>query len=198
MEKHEEVLHFWFGELDDVHATGNNGALWFSGGEEADRTIRERFGELHTQASSGELDGWLDAPRSLLALIIVLDQFSRNIFRGKPEAFAQDAKAQALVRRGLDLGYDGGMRFVERAFVYMPFMHAETMDLHRRGQALFDALVRACPEPHRKPYENFASFMEKHTAIISRFGRYPHRNAILSRTSTGEELAFLKEPGSSF
>lgn len=198
MQDPEEVLSYWFGDLDDHYASGDRSSIWFSGGEEVDREIIERFGDTHAKACAGELDGWLAAPRSTLALVVVLDQFSRNICRGKPEAFAQDPVAQDIALRAVEQGQDAGLRFIERVFLYMPFMHAETIPLHRRGQALFDALVRACPEERSSSYANNADYMRRHTAIIERFGRYPHRNEVLGRTSTEDELAFLKEPGSSF
>ncbi len=198
MQDPEEILTYWFGDLDDHYARGDRSSIWFSGGEEVDREITERFGVTHAKACAGELDGWLEAARSTLALVVVLDQFSRNICRGTPGAFAQDARAQEIALHALERGFDAGLRFIERVFLYMPFMHAESMPLHRRGQALFDALVRASPEAHRAAYANNADYMQRHTAIIERFGRYPHRNEVLGRTSTEEELAFLKEPGSSF
>jgi uncharacterized protein (DUF924 family) len=197
-EEHETVLDYWFGDLKGPFDKGERSKIWFGGGEEIDREIAARFGELHARACAGELDHWRDNPRSLLALVILFDQFSRNIHRKQPEAFAQDERALQLTLHALDQGMDPSLRFIERVFLYMPMMHSESVEVHQRGQAVFDALVAACPEAHREAYADYPRYMRRHADIVARFGRYPHRNEILGRTTTDEERAFLKEPGSSF
>lgn len=196
----DAVLDFWFGTC------GADGALdpqkqkiWFGDGRRHDAAIRERFGALHASASRGELDNeWTATPQGHMALVVVLDQFSRHIHRGAPAAFAQDPAAQRLVTAGLDRRVDRQLVPAQRAFFYMPFEHAEDLELQRLGVRCFDGLARTVGEPHRREYESFLDFAQRHLAIIERFGRFPHRNAVLGRPSTPEELAFLKQPGSSF
>lgn len=196
----EQVLDFWFG------ACGPDGALdpqkqkmWFGDGRRHDAAIRGRFGALHARASRGELDeAWTAAPGGYLALIVLLDQISRHVHRDVPAAFAQDAAAQRLATAGLDRRIDRELFPAQRAFFYMPFEHAEDLELQRLGVRCFDGLARTVAEPHRREYESFLDYAQRHLAIVERFGRFPHRNAVLGRPSTPEELAFLKQPGSSF
>ncbi len=161
---------------------------WWQKDAAVDQEIRARFGELHGRACRCELFGWRETDDGRLAEIIVLDQFSRNLFRDQPEAFAADPMALALAQEAVRMGVDRRLDVPQRAFIYMPYMHSESRLIHEQAVRLFD-----------QPGVEFnLEFELKHKAIIDRFGRYPHRNAILGRDSTPEELAFLKQPDSSF
>ena len=177
---YQEILKFWFEEAEP--------AQWWKKDEEFDRIIIERFSELHRRASCCELFEWRKDARGRLAEIVVLDQFSRNMFRGSPLSFAQDALALALSQEAVSAGADEALNPAERSFLYMPFMHSESLKIHEVAVALF----------RRNGLEGNLDYELKHKAIIERFGRYPHRNAILGRESTQEEIEFLKQPGSSF
>lgn len=176
----DQVLQFWFDETES--------AKWWKKDEAFDRTIGQRFGGLHVRATMGELFEWRLQPRGRLAEIIVLDQFSRNIHRDTPLAFAHDGMALALAQEALAAGVERALSPVERSFIYMPFMHSESLLIHDIAVALFRDNGIA---------DNY-DFELRHRAAIERFGRYPHRNAMLGRASTDEELEFLKKPGSRF
>lgn len=174
------ILHFWFQELAPRQ--------WWNGDADLDRLIKLRFGELHARAAQAELYHWRTTPLGRLAEIIVLDQFSRNIHRGSRRAFEQDGMALALAQEAVAAGSDQGLNPDQRAFLYMPYMHSESPRIHALAEPLFRQGTTA----------NSLDFELRHKAIVDRFGRYPHRNAILGRDSTAEELAFLAQPGSSF
>lgn len=176
----EEVLQFWFEEIDPRQ--------WWKADSAFDKQIRERFGVLHAQAANHGLPEWRGSPLGTLAEIIVLDQFSRNLHRGSAAAFACDALALDLAQSAVRRGDAAALPPVKRAFLYLPFMHSEDRSIHEQAVVLFS-------EPGLEP--NLAAEV-RHKAIIDRFGRYPHRNAALGRASTVEEIAFLKMPGSSF
>jgi uncharacterized protein (DUF924 family)/GNAT superfamily N-acetyltransferase len=176
----DEVLRFWFEETDPKS--------WWKADPHFDRLIADRFGRLLLQASRCELFGWRSDPRGRLAEIIVLDQFSRNVHRGTPRAFAQDPLALALAQEAVAAGIHHGMKPVERAFLFLPYMHSESRAIHEVAEVLYREFA---------PEDNYA-FELKHKVIVDRFGRYPHRNEVLGRVSTAEELEFLKQPGSSF
>ncbi|WP_439509283.1 DUF924 family protein [Marinimicrobium koreense] len=176
----QAVLRFWFEELTPKQ--------WFTKSKSLDRTINDRFGHLLEQAKYGELWAWRDTPEGRLAEVIVLDQFSRNIYRDLPEAFAQDALALVLAQEAVRQGADQALEPQARAFLYMPYMHSESAVIHQQALTLFDL----------PGLENNLKFEIRHWEIIERFGRYPHRNDILGRESTEEERRFLQEPGSSF
>lgn len=186
-----DVLHFWFGAPGSPEH-GTTRAAWFTKDPRFDDEIRRRFGTTVASALAGGLVEWCDDARGTLACVIVLDQFTRNIFRDTPRAFAGDDRALALaqdaVARGLDRELDGH----ERSFLYLPFEHAESEAMQQRSLELFTALARDTGDA--EPLE----WARKHAEIIARFGRYPHRNEILGRTSTPEEIAFLAQPGSRF
>ncbi len=196
----EQVLEFWFG------ASGADGSLdpgkqkmWFGDGRQYDAGIRERFGALHERAARGDLHGeWAATPHGTIALVVVLDQFSRHIHRGTPAAFAQDPAAQRLVGAGRGRNTDRDLIPAQRAFVYIPLEHAEDIEMQRLGVRCFDGLARVVPEARRKEYESFLDYAQRHLAIIQRFRRFPHRNQVLGRQSTKEEIEFLKQPGSAF
>lgn len=174
-----QVLEFWFGELDE--------ADWWTRNAAVDASIRERFLELHERLVATGCSG-VREPRTVLASVIVLDQFSRNMFRGSPRAFAADPLARRVAREAIARGLDADMRSEERLFLYLPFEHSEdTAD-----QALSVELIAALGR------EDWLRFAEAHKSLIDRFGRFPHRNEVLGRPSTPEEIAALKEPMSSF
>ncbi len=154
--------------------------------------VRERFLATVERAAAGDLTAWEMEPRSLLALIVVLDQFPRNMFRGNARAFATDAHALAAAQRMVAAGWDQGLSPVERMFVYLPFEHAEDAAMQARALELFDRIA-AAPE-----LGDVIDYARRHQAVIARFGRFPHRNEILGRVSTPEEIEFLSQPGSSF
>ncbi len=176
----EKVLTFWF-ELTAP-------AQWWTRDPQFDAAIRSRFGALHDQAVLGELHDWRDTPEGRLAEIIVLDQFSRNLYRDDARAFAADGTALALAQEAVRIGADQAVPSARRQFVYMPYQHSESPTIHEIAVALFESL--GDPE--------FLDYERRHRAIIDRFGRYPHRNRVLGRASSEEEIAFLREPGSSF
>jgi uncharacterized protein (DUF924 family) len=188
----EDVLSFWFG--DAVRPREE----WFRRNDAFDGEIVARFGETLERTARGELDGWMASPRGRLALIIVLDQFSRNAFRNGARAFAQDARAQSVARQGIDAGEDKRLSHIERNFVYMPLMHAEDRVAQARAVALFEQLATESPPELAQWLAASAGYARKHRDIVDRFGRFPHRNAVLGRESTGEEVEFLTQPGSSF
>lgn len=196
----ETVLNFWFGDdtLEVAAAAKAQEKLWWSGSGEIDELIRQRFGALHARAARGELDDWRGTPHGRLALIVVVDQFSRNLFRGTPKAFAQDALARRLCFEGLAAKNDRQLGFLERVFFYLPLEHSESREDQARSVAEYEALGDEVPPALRDLFGYYTKFARAHRAVIERFARFPHRNAILARESTAEEQAFLKQPGSSF
>ncbi|MDQ6965823.1 MAG: DUF924 family protein [Mariprofundaceae bacterium] len=175
-----DILNFWFEELEPMQ--------WWKKDDDVDRQIEARFGEIHRQAIAGELEAWRESPEGRLAEVIVFDQFSRNIHRDTPLAFAFDGMALVLAQEAERMGADQQTDVEKRVFFYMPYMHSESALVHETAVELFS-----------QPGAEFNyEFELKHKAIIDRFGRYPHRNVILGRESTAEELEFLHQPGSSF
>jgi uncharacterized protein (DUF924 family) len=190
----QEVLDFWFGDglLRDWPTTDRN-ALWFGGGTAQDALITQRFGPLVESALGGGLCDWESGLESRLALIVVLDQFARNVFRGQARAFAGDGRAQTLVLQTLALAQDAELPSVGRVFLYMPLMHAESLALQEECVARFTRLLAsATPELHDTLASNLR-FACQHLDIIKKFDRFPHRNAALGRISTPEEEAFLTD-----
>jgi uncharacterized protein (DUF924 family) len=193
------VLDFWFGELDALGcADAAHVQRWFANDEAFDAACRARFSAEHQAIASGAREAWLETPRGRLAYVIVLDQLSRNMFRGTKAMFAADAQALRAADAGVTRGEDRSLAFDERGFLYMPFMHSEDAGAQARCVALFAALRDEVDGEQRRRAAMSLDFAERHRAIIERFGRFPHRNAILGRESTPEELAFLEQPGSSF
>jgi uncharacterized protein (DUF924 family) len=191
------VLSYWFGDerdpIDGMAALERRGGKWFYGGPEVDREIAARFGGDLERARRGELDDWAEAPRDRLALIVLLDQFSRNLFRGTPLAFAQDGQAQRLAVSGLEGSMDKDLALHERLFFSMPLAHAEDPVLQERGVAYVERVVAEAPVAVRPFYERGAGLARKHHDVIARFGRFPTRNATLGRSSTPEEITYLEE-----
>ena len=176
----QSILHFWFNELSPKQHYAKDAAL--------DEAIRTRFGTTLEAAARCELFGWRTTPEGRLAEVLVLDQFSRNVYRDMARAFAQDALALALAQELVASGQDRSLPLAQRSFAYMPYMHSESALVHTQAVALFS----------QPGMEDTLRFELRHKDIIDRFGRYPHRNTLLGRTSTAEELAFLSEPGSGF
>lgn len=187
-----EVLDFWFGEPGSERF-GRAWSAWFVRDDAFDATLRDRFGATLAAARRGELDGWQTTPLGTLALIVVLDQVARNLHRGSAQAFAGDARALAAARQLVAAGAD---RYLptshHRAFAYLPFEHDESPQSQLESLRLFEQLADQTGE------QSYLDYARRHAVIIERFGRYPHRNAVLGRASTDEERAFLLEPGSSF
>lgn len=195
----EDILDFWFGsEPDDAVVARERGRLWFGKSETVDRQIETRFGQQLRQAATGSFQDEIQTARERLALILLLDQFSRNVFRGQPAAFAGDPAALKLSLDGLRAGEHLQLRAIERVFLYLPLEHAEDSTLQQQSVALFAELLASVPEGWQQIFSGFYDYAVRHQQIIARFGRFPHRNAILGRTSTEEERLFLEEPGSSF
>lgn len=194
----QDVLDFWFGPADPSAPHGTSRAAWWTRDDAFDKAIRERFGVPWEAACAGELDSWLGTDEGTLALVIVLDQFSRNLCREDPRAWAQDLRAVELVLEALERGVDERLPHFGRAFLYMPLMHSEDRGLQRRSLACFTKLVDLAPEPLAEGAAGNLRFAQLHKDIVDRFGRYPHRNAALGRVSTDEEREFLAGPNSSF
>ena len=187
----DEVLAFWFGREDEP-GYGEFREAWFRKDPEFDQQVQERFGPLYERAAAGELDGWREEARSCLALVICLDQFPRNMFRGDGRTHATDDKALETARYALERALDRELPPFQRVFVYMPFMHSESVEDQRRSVELFGRLADEPGAP------DVTSYAAGHRDIVGRFGRFPHRNGILGRETTSEEAEFLKTEGSSF
>ncbi len=189
----EEILTFWFGHFPGPYEPDESKqAMWFRDGARYDQQIFLSFGVDHQRAIDGELDHWADDWRGRLALIILLDQFSRHIHRGTAAMFAQDEKAQALCIEGIGMGHDARCHPVERGFFYMPLEHAEDREKQALSVRAFAQLVADVPEAFRARYRRNLSFAEAHRHVIDRFGRFPELNAILGRENTAEEERFLQ------
>lgn len=185
-----DVLDFWFAETSVKH--------WFDVDEAFDMRIRARFGNLEEAAAAGRLADWAATPSGWLAWLILLDQFPRNLHRGGRRAWAQDASAQQVALSGLARGDDRQLPPLQRVFSYLPLEHAEDMALQRRSVALFEALCRDAPVREQVRFSGFLDYARRHHDVIARFGRFPHRNAVLGRASTPEEVLYLAQPGAGF
>jgi uncharacterized protein (DUF924 family) len=196
----EDVIHFWLGDLSQPGADPlAKASAWWKKDDAFDREIRERFQGTLDRGVRGELRAWESSPRGRLALVLLYDQLSRNMFRGTARSFAQDALARDVATKALDAGDERALAPIEASFLFMPFMHAEDVAMQQRAVDGFTKLRDAAgDEKLRKNYESSVKFGAAHMKIIERFGRFPHRNAILGRVSTAEEAEFLKQPGSSF
>ncbi|MCW8807574.1 MAG: DUF924 domain-containing protein [Rhodanobacter sp.] len=186
----ESLLAFWFAD--------ENAAHWFAADPVFDAALRQRFGAAAEAAAEGRLDDWAATAPGWLALLILLDQCSRNLYRHDPRAWAQDPRAQQLALAGIDRGADRALTAVQRVFAYLPLEHAEDLTLQQRSVALFEALCVEAPIGQRARFEGFLDYARRHREVIARFGRFPHRNAVLGRTSTPAELAYLAQPGAGF
>ena len=189
-----DVLDFWFGDgLQLDWPSQDHNELWFGGGPAQDEVIRQRFGPLVDEALNGGLIEWETEPRTRLALIVLLDQLSRNVHRGQRRAFDGDARAQRLTRRSIAEGMDTTLTPAGCVFLYMPLMHAEHLELQEECVAHFQRLVDSSPQALRDKLNSNLRFAVVHRDIVAQYGRFPYRNAVLGRTTTPEEEAFLKD-----
>jgi uncharacterized protein (DUF924 family) len=197
----QEVLDFWFGPdpLSPPHFAERL-HLWFGGDDppdliaERDALVTSRFRPLMDEAAAGGLDHWAGSPRRLLALVLLLDQFPRHAYRGRARAYAQDPRALAFTLHALTTGADATLTLAERLFLYLPLQHAESASIQEESIAAYRRLLADSPPQHRKLFESVLEFAQQHQSVIQRFGRFPHRNAALSRRSTPEEKEFLDTP----
>jgi uncharacterized protein (DUF924 family) len=193
------IHEFWFGsDPNDIVVAQQKSNLWWAKNDEHDREITRRFGTHIELAARGELNAWAQSARSMLALILLTDQFPRNAYRNTPKAFAYDFFAQQWCLNGIEQGMDRQLRPIERIFFYLPLEHAESMELQEQSVRLYTKLFQEVPSNQVDQFRGYLTFALRHRSIIARFGRFPHRNVILGRASTPEEEAFLLEPGSSF
>jgi uncharacterized protein (DUF924 family) len=188
----DEILTFWFGRNEGSSFAARK-ALWFGGGQGFDNEVRRKLAADHEQAAARHLDHWQETPRGCLALVLLLDQVPRNIFRGSPRAYATDARALDIAEHGFTSGFDRLLPPAQRLFLGLPFMHSERLQHQHRALAV----ARQC-HVEDSEMEDAVKNALQHLAIIERFGRFPHRDALLGRRTTLEEAAFLQEPGSSF
>lgn len=204
MSRWEEVLRFWFNGLHDGQVIDRNSPdvkKWFIKNKALDEEIRSRFADDFGKAQRGEYAAWLTDPRGALALVIVCDQFTRNMYRNTPQAFAGDPLALEVTLRMIKERQDVGLMRVERIFLYMPLMHAEDLAVQKTAVQCFESLVQECRQKdpaNVEYYEYTLGYARRHHDIIQQFGRFPHRNAVLGRGSTEAEKDFLTRPGSSF
>ncbi len=195
----DAVLDFWFGATGsamDIAARQN--PLWFGKSSANDQLVVERFAETLIAAGRGQLDHWNDAPRGQLALIVVLDQFPHHIHRNHGLSFAYDAQSLALALDMIQRGDDALVAPIERVFVYLPLEHAESVAMQDSSVAYYEQLAHEATAAERSLFDGFLDYAHKHRDVVVRFGRFPHRNALLGRPSTPEEIEFLKQPGSYF
>ena len=199
-----DILNFWFEGITDqnfIKKQAQPFKKWFTENPRFDFEIREKFEPDLIKARLGQLKNWEDAIHGRLALVILFDQFSRNMYRNTPQAFETDPLALNLTLRSVEERRDGQLQLIERLFLYMPLMHSEKLEIQKLSLQYFGNLVSIAKEeisPNTSYYEYTLDYAKKHHAIIERFGRFPHRNSILNRSSTSEELEFLKQPGSAF
>jgi uncharacterized protein (DUF924 family) len=204
MDEARKVRDFWFGKNPLSHEQlPRRMELWFGGGTAAlqrhvDETLRARFQPLVDSAIGGELAQWADGPRRRLSLILLLDQFPRNIYRGTPKAYAGDEQALSLALTGMQSVADAALNVAERIFFYMPLQHSESLEAQEESVSAYKRLLGEAPDAIRSVFEGCVGFAERHRDVIRQFGRFPHRNAILGRPSTAEEANWLKQGGESF
>ncbi len=194
----EQILSFWFGEIKGGLTVQDRNEFWFMPDAEVDRTIRDKFENVVIQAGRGELKDWEKSPRGSLALIILLDQFTRNIYRGKREAYQYDSIARRICVEGLDKDLERELEVIEKCFYYLPLEHSESLEDQNRCVKLFEGLLITANRNHMAIIKNSLDYADLHRDIIWKFGRFPHRNEVLSRESTEEELDFLSKQGIKF
>lgn len=195
----KNVLDFWFGErplTPEQHA--EQGARWFASDQDFDYDIERRFGKLVSAARKGAFDFWATEPENGLALIIILDQFPRNLFRGQAGAFASDEKALELARGLVKSGNLANLNYPERAFALMPYQHSEDLAVQQESVQIYQAQADSAPEEWQKALQGYADFAQQHLNVIEQFGRFPHRNAALGRDNMAEEDVYLNGGGSRF
>ncbi|MBE9078032.1 DUF924 domain-containing protein [Romeria aff. gracilis LEGE 07310] len=190
MSRPNKILAFWFNDPDPQHHYGEFRQVWFKKDPNFDAQIRQRFLNDYEQAAAGQFASWQEQPRSCLALILLLDQFPRNLFRGRPRSFATDDQALAAAKSAIAHNFDRALIPIERNFLYLPFEHSERLAHQQQSVALFTVLANIAPE-----LQHSLDYALKHRDVIAKFGRFPHRNAILSRQTTAEEDAYLQQHG---
>ncbi|VVP35186.1 hypothetical protein PS838_04551 [Pseudomonas fluorescens] len=195
----QPLLEWWFGTFESSsEVAADKGRLWFGKRDSQDLEARTRFGGWVEQALAGGLTEWAQRPEGWLALVLLLDQLPRMIFRDSPKSFAGDLRAQALVAQGIAADFDRQLRPIERVFIYLVFEHCENLAVQNEAVSRYIDLVAQQPESDQTLFNDYLDYAEQHQQVIARFGRFPHRNAVLGRASTAEELAFLSRPGSRF
>ncbi|APV39551.1 hypothetical protein PFAS1_09390 [Pseudomonas frederiksbergensis] len=195
----QPLLEWWFGTLQSPNEiAADKGKLWFGKRASQDLEARTRFGDQVEQALAGGLTEWAQRPEGWLALVLLLDQLPRMIYRDTPKSFSGDLRAQALVAQGIAADFDRQLRPIQRVFIYLVFEHCENLAVQNEAVSRFIDLVEQQPEADRAVFADNLDYAERHQKIIARFGRFPHRNAVLGRESTAEELEFLSGPGSRF
>ena len=193
------LLQWWFGTADNPNeVAAQQGGLWFGKRDSQDLEARERFGDQVEQALAGGLTEWAQCPEGWLALVLLLDQLPRMIFRDSPKAYSGDTRAQALVAQGIAADFDRQLRPIQQVFILLVFEHCENLAVQNEGVSRYIELVAQQPAADRALFADYLDFAERHQKVIAQFGRFPHRNAVLGRESTAEELAFLSRPGSRF
>ena len=198
-EQPDRVLAFWFGPPGSAtQIAERQRKLWFGKSPENDRAVIEGFAATLAAGTAGDLDHWARTPRGRLALVIVLDQFPHHVYRDQPQAFATDPQSLALSLDALESGDDSKLAPIERVFLYLPLEHAESLELQQRSVSLYEQLSREAAADERALFDGFLDYARKHREVVARFGRFPHRNEILGRASTPDEVEFLKQPGSRF
>jgi len=199
MEAPDTILAFWFGrELEDTAVAAQYSSLWWEKNAKLDAAIRRRFAPITAAAAAGHLNAWGANPEGMLALILLTDQFPRNMYRDTPDAFATDPVARSVCLEGLQSRNDRELRPIQRVFFYLPLEHSEDLEHQYQCVNLFRELAAEVPTDRKPLFEGYLDYAIRHQAIISQFGRFPHRNTILGRPSTPEEITFLQQPGSSF
>lgn len=195
----ETILDAWFGAAAaDPAAAAAREAFWFGASTDADSLVRDRFSAEVEAAARGELASWVDAPRPALALVLLLDQFPRNLWRGTARAFAQDGRALQTARTAVARGHLPKLAPIEQAFLLLPYQHSESLEDQRESLGLSSEILLAAPPAWHPLLEHYRAFAERHLALIERFGRFPHRNRLLGRAATPEEEAYLAGGGTSF
>ncbi len=196
----QDILDYWFGDAANTGAEDLKDYFqrWFQGGKELDKEIKTRFGKAVKQAAADNLATWENTIEGKLALIILLDQFTRNVYRGTGKAFAYDAKALRLGQKLIESGVDKNLSWAERGFAYMPMQHAEDVKVQQQGIESYMGLVEDTPDELKKVVTGFLLSAREHKSIVDKFGRFPHRNKVLERESTDEELIYLATGAKSF
>ncbi len=198
------IITFWFGYINQVTVLNNKNPVvkrWFAKDNDFDQQIKEKFQSDIEVADKGDYDAWKQTPKGSLALILLFDQFVRNIYRNTPKSFFYDQKALDVCLSSIEKGFDRELMFIYRVFMYMPLMHSEDIEVQKKSMVYFEQLFNESnklKDVNVSYYANNLNYAKKHFEIIEMFGRYPHRNGILNRTSTPEEEGFLKLTGSSF
>ena len=194
----DKVLRYWFADIGENFDVQQQNQVWYSGDQVIDQQIRQQFGHLVENALVGEFDDWTDNAQGALALILLLDQFTRNIYRASHRAFDGDERARKILRSALVQGLDRELTFVQRSFFYMPLEHSESLSDQKRCVELFTKMLEEVPEQGKDMVYSCLQYAQQHRDIIARFGRFPHRNEALGRSSTAQEEQYLQEGGARF